>query len=168
MRSRAAFRIGLVMLVASAACAGDTPPAPKEFELGTHRVQVLVPSGWEPLDQGRQKRFRNGEFFIVLQNLGTRTPPPRTLDELVDWGLAEIGHTQRREVKSRQIVMIEGREGVDIETWNRLDHTNPQRVFFVDADGDLLALHTERMALDDSLAAFDVLRASFHFVSARR
>ena len=31
---------------------------------------------------------------------------------------------------------------------------------------DLLALHTERMASADSLAAFDAIRASLHFVSA--
>ena len=64
--------------------------------------------------------------------------------------------------------MLDGREAVDIETWNRLDHTNPQRIFFIEAAGDLLALHTVRMALRDSLQAFDVLRASIHFVSDRR
>ncbi len=52
-----------------------------------------MPAGWEALDQGKQKRFRKGEFEIVLQNLGPRTPPPRDLDELIDWGLAEVGHT---------------------------------------------------------------------------
>jgi len=163
----------LVLVVAAPACGGskDTP-APREFELGTRRVQVTVPAGWESLDQGKQKRFRKGEFEIVLQNLGSRTPPPRDLDELIDWGLAQVGagvgHDKRREVKSRRTVMLDGREAVNIETWYRLDHSSPQRILFVDDEGELLALHTERMALADSLAAFDTIRDSLHFVSARR
>ncbi len=64
--------------------------------------------------------------------------------------------------------MLDGREAMDIETWHRLDHTNPQRIFFVEDDGDLLALHTVGMAFEDSLAAFDAIRDSLHFVSALR
>lgn len=160
------------VLLAASVCARETPPAPKEFELGAHRVQVTVPPAWEALDQGKQKRFRKGEFEIVLQNLGSAKPPPRTLDELIDWGLtaldAGVAHDGRREVKSRRTVIVDGREAVAIETWNRLDHTNPQRIFLVDDDGELLSLHTERMAFDDTLAAFDAIRDSLHFVSARR
>ena len=131
-----------------------------------------MPEGWEALDQGKQKRFRKGEFEIVLQFLEPSTSPSRELDELIDWGMAElgaeIGPDKRREVKSRRSVVLDGREAFDIETWNRLDHTNPQRIFFVKDDGDLLALHTERMALGDTLAAFDSIRDSLHFVSALR
>ena len=167
------LRLIALVLAAASACGGSKEtPAPKEFELGARRVQVTVPEGWEALDQGKQKRFRKGEFQIVLQNLGARKPPPRDLDELIEWGLAalgaDVGHDQRREVKSRRTVMLDGREAVDIETWQRLDHSNPQRIFFVDDDGELLALHTERMALADSLAAFDAIRGSLHLVSARR
>lgn len=160
-----------VVVATSSACAREnaTPAArERQLEFGGRRVQVTVPTGWEVLDQGKQKRFRKGEFEIVLQNLGPRTPPPRDLDELIDWGLAAVGHDQRRDVKSRRTVTIDGREAMDIETWNRLDHTNPQRIFFVTDDGDLLALHTVRMAFEDSLAAFDAIRDSLHFVSARR
>jgi len=158
-----------LMFVAAASCARNDPaPAPKEFEFGARRIQVIVPNGWDALDQGKQKRFRKGEFEIVLDNLGSATPPARDLDTLIDWGLAEVGHNQRREVKSRRMVMLDGREAVGIETWNRLDHTNSQRIFFVDDGGELLALHTVGMAFDDTLAAFDAIRDSLHFVSARR
>jgi hypothetical protein len=162
-----------VLLLALPACARDVPnPVPYEFEFGAHRVEVTAPAGWEALDQGKQKRIRKGEQEIVLQNLGPATPPPRDLDELMEWGLAavdaEVGHDQRREVKSRRTVTIDGRDAVDVETWNRLDHTNPQRILFVRNDGDLLALHTAGMALDDTLAAFDAIRGSLHFVSGRR
>jgi hypothetical protein len=158
----------LVATVSSSCGRGNATPAPKEFELGGHRVQVIVPAGWDALDQGKQKRFRKGEFEIVLQNLGTRTPPARDLNDLIDWGLAAVGHNRRRDEKSRRAVTVDGREAIDIETWNRLDHTNPQRIFFVIDDGDLLALHTERMAFEDTLAAFDAIRDSLHLVSDRR
>ena len=159
----------ILMAFASSSCAREkAAPAPKELELGTRRVQVSVPAGWETLDQGRQKRFRKGEFEIVLQNLGPRVPPARDLDQLVDWGLAAVGHNERRDMKSRREVTVDGREAIDIETWNRLDHTNPQRIFFVIDDGEVIALHTERMALEDSLAAFDALRDSLHVMSAQR
>jgi hypothetical protein len=152
----------------TAACAReDLKSIPIEFALGDHRVQAHVPTGWEALDQGKQKRFRKGEFQIVLENLGRAKPPPQNLDELIDWGLAEVGEAmgrdQRREVKSRRTVFIDGREAVDVETWHRLDHTNPRRILFVNDDGDLLALHTVGMAFEDSLAAFDAIRESLHF-----
>ena len=163
----------MLVLAASSACAREKPaPAPKEFELGAHRVQITVPEGWEALDQGRQKRFRQGEFGIVLENLGPAMPPPRDLETVADWGLAQVragvGHDERREVKSRRTTAIDGREAIDIETWNRLDHTNPQRILLVRADDDVLALHTEGMALQASLTAFDAIRDSIHFVSVRR
>ena len=170
MMARSRLHIcGLVLLLAATpGCGGKTPSTPREFEFGSHRVQVVVPNGWEALDQGNQKRFRKGEFEIILQNLGSPKSPPRTLDEFIDWGLAEVGHGQRREEKSRRTVMLDGREAMDIETWNRLDHTNPQRIFFVDDDGELLALNTVGMAFKDSLDAFDAIRDSLHFVSTRR
>ena len=174
---------GILVVAAASACApGNATPAPapapapppapaaieRQFEFGARRVQVAVPAGWDALDQGNQKRFRRKEFEIVLQYLGPRTPPPRDLDALFDWGLAAVGHNERRDVKSRRPVTVDGREAMNIETWHRLDHSNPQRIFFVKDDGDLLALHTVGMAFEESLAAFDTLRDSLHFVSVRR
>jgi hypothetical protein len=135
------------------------PDSQKEFELGPHRVQVSVPAGWEALDQGAQKRFRKGEADIALQNLGK-----------VDWApaLASLHDEQRREVKSRRTITIDNHEAMDIETWNRLDHTWPQRVLLVRADDDLLALHTTRFADADTLKAFESIRDSLHFVAIVR
>lgn len=175
-RRSALLAIALTLgLAATSSCARDTPaPAAntRQFAFGARRVQVTVPAGWESLDQGEQKRFRQGEFEIVLQYLGAATPPPRDFDELIDWGLAAlgagVGHDQQREVKSRRPVTVDGREAVDIETWSRLDHGNPQRIFLVRDDTDLLALQTVRMAFADTLAAFDAIRDSLHIVSAPR
>ena len=170
MIARPTTRLALVAVLAASGpgCVRDSAtPAPREFQFGARRLQVMVPAGWEASDQGTQKRFRKGEFEIVLQDLGPRTPPPRDMDELVDWGLAAVGHNQRRDVKSRRKITIDGRDAMDIETWSRLDHTNIQRIFLVDDDGEMVALSTAGMAFEDSLAAFDAIRDSLHFVSDR-
>ena len=135
----------------------EVAAVPKEPEVGSYRAQASAPAGWELLDQGAQKRFRKGESEIVLQNLGqaTRTVAPgetepiRDLYQLADWGLATLTplrNDDRREVKSRRRIVVDGHEAMDIETWNRLDHTWPQRLLFVRAGDDLFALHTTRPA----------------------
>lgn len=131
----------------------------KELELGPHRVQVSAPAGWDVLDQGAQKRFRKGESEILLENLGK-----------TDWdpALTSLSDDQRREVKSRNLIMIDNHEALDVETWNRLDHTWPLRLLFVRVDDDLLALQTPRRADDETLKAFDSIRDSLHFASSVR
>ena len=147
-------------LAVMAACTPREPAGvPKEFELGRHRVQVSAPAGWEVLDQGAQKRFRKGESEIVLQNLGKTA---------WDDGLASLQDNQRREVKSRTAMTIDTHEAMDVETWNRLDHTWPQRLLLVRADDDLLALQTTRMADADTLSAFESIRDSLHLTSSVR
>lgn len=156
---RAAWTL-VAMFVAASACAQhEIPGVPTQLELGSHRVQVSAPAGWDVLDQGAQKRFRNGESEIVLQNLGKTEWDP---------ALASLQDNQRREVKSRNVIAVDNHEALDVETWNRLDHTWPQRLLFVRADEDLLALHTPRLADPDTLKAFESIRDSLHFTSSER
>ena len=161
-------------VVVSCGCRRENPkPVPKEFEFGARRVQLIVPEGWEALDQGREKRFRKGDSEIVLQYViaGPTTPSRRESDAVFDLALdalsAGVGHDQQREIKSRREVSIDGRSGTDIETWSRLDHGNPQRFLLIRDGDDLLALRTERMAFADTLAAFDAIRDSLHFIGVR-
>ena len=163
-------------LTSAAACAPrDHATVEKEFELGSHRVRVLTPEGWELADQGAQKRFRNGESQIVLVDLEPATRPLTQsdlerlddLDQFAEWGLAALGGAgsdQRREVKSRRTITIDSHEAVDIETWNRLDHTWPQRLLFLRVDGDLFALHTPGRADADTVTAFEAILDSLHFI----
>ena len=150
----------IAALAALSSCAQrDAPAVTKDLEIGPHHVQVSVPAGWDVLDQGAQKRFRKGESEIVLQNLGKTAWDP---------ALASLQDDQRREVKSRNPIMIDHHEALDVETWNRLDHTWPLRLLFVRADDDLLVLHTPRRADDETVTAFESIRDSLHFMSSVR
>jgi hypothetical protein len=160
MISRGAVALLIVTVAAASACTPrEAPAVQKELELGAHRIQVSAPAGWDVLDQGAQKRFRKGEADIVLQNLGK-----------VDWepALASLQDDQRREVKSRRTLTIDNHDAMDIETWNRLDHTWPQRLLFIRADDDLLAIHTTRLADADTVKAFESIRDSLHLSASVR
>ena len=162
IRYRAACALVATVAVASACTSHGSAGVTKVLELGPHRVQVSAPAGWEVLDQGAQKRFRKGESEILLQNLGK-----------TDWdaalaSLTSLSDDQRREVKSRSAMTIDSHEAMDVETWNRLDHTWPQRLLFVRADDDLLALQTTRLADAETLKAFESILDSLHFTSSVR
>ena len=92
--------------------------------------------------------------------------PPPDLPALADAGLKALGHDQRRDVKSRQALKVSGRDALDVETWNRLSHANPQRFLFIADDGYLLALYTARQADAEALRAFASVRDSLHFAAA--
>jgi hypothetical protein len=162
-------------LTSATACAPrDHAKVEREFELGEHRVRVLAPEGWELVDQGTQKRFRNGESQIVLVDLEPATRPLTEsdlerlgdLDQFAEWGLAALGGAgsdQRREVRSRRTIAVDLYEAVDVETWNRLDHTWPQRLLFLRVDDDLFALHTPGRADAGTMTAFEAILGSLHF-----
>lgn len=243
MRTRG---VPLVVALLPALLAGcGSREAPRAFELGPHRGQLHVPSGWVVLDQGRQWRLRKGDAELVLQDLGAAGPegirreverarelwregrvdearwrlrnvraprelfaaavdreafwaawaaflddkarvvpypeidpafsdvlarvdalPPPDLPALSDGGLRMLGHDQRRDVKSRQTLKVGGRDALDVETWNRLSHANPQRFLFIAHDGYLLALYTARQSDATALEAFASVRDSLHFAAA--
>jgi len=160
IRHRAAWLLVATLTIVPACTQPNAAPVQKELELGSQRVQVSVPDGWDLLDQGAEKRFRQGESDIVLENLGR-------VDS--ESAFALLHDDQRREVKSRRAITIDNHDAVDIETWSRLDHSWPQRLLFVRIDADLLALHMTRQADAETAKAFESIRDSLHFsASARR
>lgn len=72
MRTRGSPLVVALFVALLAGC--DSPEAPRAFELGPHRGQVRVPSGWSVLDHGRQWHLRKGEAELVLQDLGAAGP----------------------------------------------------------------------------------------------
>jgi hypothetical protein len=178
-RRLADLSVAVVAGVVCAACGSPSADVEKtHVELGVHRMSVIVPEGWTMLDQGAQKRFRKGEADVVLQNLGPATTrgnsggsapaPISNLDQRADWGLTALDHDQRRDVKSRRQLSIDGRDATEIDTWNRLDHTNPRRHLFIAVGDDLLALHTPRHAAEDTLEAYVAIRDSLQFIASER
>src|SRR5262245_19606064 len=99
MTATRTMQLALACLIVSSCARGQDAapaPAPHQIEFGAHRVTVVVPSGWDALDQGRQKHFRKGEFEIVLRDLGPRTFQPGGPSVHVEWGLRTVGHDDNR------------------------------------------------------------------------
>jgi hypothetical protein len=159
----------VIAAIVSFGCAAAEAPKPaaveREFEVGPHRVRVVPPAGWDVFDQGLQKRFRKAEAEVILRDLGRVDPPLPDLNSIVDWGLKGLDHDGRRDVKSRRVLAVDGREAQDVETWNRLSHTWPQRFLFVSNGGHLLALYTPRLADAETVKAYETIRDSLHFLT---
>ena len=54
-------------VIALAACGRETE---QSFDVGSHHVQLGVPSGWERVDQGRQVLLRRDSDQLILTDLG--------------------------------------------------------------------------------------------------
>ena len=89
--------------------------------------------------------------------------PPHDLSALEPTALAELGHDQRRDIKSRTSLRIDGRDALDLATWTRQSHEGPQRLLLVLNDGYLLALSTRQSADPEAARAFDSFRDGLHF-----
>jgi hypothetical protein len=63
----------LLCTVLAIACTESSSPA-RAFQIGKHRIEVMVPAGWQALDQGRQLVFRNGETTLIFTDLGAVRP----------------------------------------------------------------------------------------------
>jgi len=89
---------------------------------------------------------------------------PASMERIADDALKLLGHDQRREVKSRQALRVDGREAMEVETWMALTHGDPARFLVVINDGRTLALHCSRC--DDD--AFERVAKSLHFAAGSR
>src|SRR5690242_7875157 len=100
--------IAVVLGMAPACARHDAPPpaaVQKEFELDRHRVQLMAPGGWEVLDQGRQKRFRNGESELVFEVLGPAGPQAVRLDVEQARDLWKAGRADESQLRIRRLAV---------------------------------------------------------------
>lgn len=156
----------LAIVLLLVACSAE-PPVVRTFHPGEHHIQLIVPEGWEALDQGQQIVLRNGENRLTFIDLGLVDPPTMPLDEIVDNALPVLGHDQRREVKWRRRIRVDGREGMALETWMTLTHEDPRRMLVLVNGGRVLALRCDRCAGATS-DAFDRVAESLHFAAGSR
>jgi hypothetical protein len=167
-RSAAVCAVAIAAVVSFGCTPAESPkPADveREFEVGPHRVRLMPPDGWDVFDQGLQKRFRKAEAEVILRDLGSVDPLLPDMNARADWGLKELDHDGRRDVKSRRVLAVDGREAMDVETWNRLSHTWPQRFLLVLNGDHLLALYTPRLADAETVKAYETIRDSLHFLT---
>ena len=89
--------------------------------------------------------------------------PPPSLEDLAEAALVDLGHDQRRSVAERRPVLIDDRDGMWVDTWDRLSHDYRQRFLFVVSEGHLLVVHTDLGALSEMEEALDALAGSLVF-----
>jgi hypothetical protein len=90
---------------------------------------------------------------------------PRALDALVENALAELD-LDRSDVTQRRAIAIGGREGLVVDSWDRLSHARERRIALVLNQGHLLALRTEWGDPQPMKLALDAVLATLQFGSA--
>jgi hypothetical protein len=212
-------RVALALLCgASLAACAQPEPVRHSLTLGTERVSVATPEGWELVDRGDAVILRKADMDLRLETIGpvgpvgirreverarqlwsegrdqdsrwrlrtVRVPDalfatpaqreafwaawhevsdenashgaiaagfdhilasvaemkPMDHDALADAWLAQVDPHRRREVASRRALTVDGRPAIVLDTWYRVDHTQPRRIALVFDDGYALALQT--------------------------
>lgn len=89
--------------------------------------------------------------------------PPVALETLADAALADLGHDERRSVAERRPVLVDDREGLWVDTWDRLSHDYRQRFLFLVNEGHLLVVRMGLGSFDEMEGPLDALGASLVF-----
>ena len=80
-------------------------------------------------------------YSEVLRQIGALPAP--TLSEIVERALPHVGHGAQRDVAEQSPVTIDGRQGLRVETWDRLSHDHRQSYLFVLNEGNLVVARME-------------------------
>lgn len=161
--------LALVVLATVPGCA--RPPEPAPVEVGVHDVRFVVPAGWEHMDHGRQQIFRDGESQISLVDMGpdsTSGVPadPDSLARLLRILFDPDFDPRQLEIAKQRHRDVAGCDWIDLETWDRVSHTDRRRVAFTHDRGSLLVLRTERGLEDPTAPVFDAVLSSIAVVKS--
>ena len=159
--ARAALVI-LALLLTVTAC-GELTTSKTEAEVGSQRLKLRIPAGWEQLDHGNQCVFRREGNELTIEDLG-RARRTVALEDRFEDLLKLLGHDSRRDIESVEKAMIHDRDVVQVDTWDRLSHDYRQRYAFMENDGRVFVIWTSRGRLKDSEAAFKIVLDSLEFV----
>ncbi len=131
---------------------GMIPVSPEHFEAPDHRREFWL--AWREASDTPsyldtiEVRIRFRGLFEAIDGLR-----PRSLDAIVASGLRALDEDERRAIARQEPLKVDGRPGLWVETWNRVDHGNPRAFGFVLDDGYLLVVMTDRAAGPDALPA---------------
>jgi len=150
----------LFVLTLLAAC---DQPEPVELQVGTHVITILFPADWEHVDFGQRHQFRKDFERISIEDLG---PMGKNLDKAAERAMVQMGEDGRREVASRSRIQIDGRDAVEIDTWDHISHQYRKRYVFVMDERKILAITMMQGKFETMEATFDGLLASIAFVDS--
>ena len=188
-RAPALLAAALITLVPACKKAEPPVPPPREIAVGDHRLLVRMPPDWQVYDQGAQivikappltledykKWDKTGQVpskgmgSVRIHDFGPAAAEGEMaplLSEFATRMLPKLGHNDRRDIEFRRPLVIDGREVEEIGTWQRLNHSMPQRFLFVLNGGAVFALYSEPLGGEESLSGYEAIRQSLHFAGA--
>lgn len=99
-----------------------------------------------------------GTYVEVLAHVDAL--PARDFETITVAALAELGHGAMRDVAEQRPMVVDGRDAIRVETWDRLSHTARKSHVFVLNDERLLVLWMDLGRFEQMQEAFDALVAS--------
>lgn len=136
-------------------------PEPTPLQVGPHEISLVFPSDWEHFDYGEKHLFRKDFERISLEDMGRLG---WDIDLAIKQALKNLREDDRREIASRDSLLIDGREARALATWDLVSHQYPKHFLFVMNERSLLALHTAQGRLELMDSVFEGLRNSLAFV----
>ncbi|MDX2474977.1 MAG: hypothetical protein QNL91_14880 [Candidatus Krumholzibacteria bacterium] len=158
--SRAGFLLLLlaILLFLVTGC-GKQDPVP--LQVGTHDIAVVFPSDWEHFEYGEQHQWRQDFNRIAIQDYGRMGT---MIDLAIDRALVKLRDDERREIASRDTLLVSGRDARMIATWDHVSHEFPKRYLFVLNQNKLLVLYTMQGQFDLMEPTFTKMANSLAFV----
>ena len=115
-----------VCLAVIAACRDETA---QSLDVGEHHVQLVVPTGWERIDQGSQVLLRRGSDQLVLTDLGPSRPSGFRAEvlrarELWNNGRYREALTRLEQIpRAQELFATEADEDAFREAWNEVAYS---------------------------------------------
>jgi len=86
--------------------------------------------------------------------------PARDLDEIAAAALPRVGHDAMRGIADEHSLVVDGRDALRIETWDRLSHGMRKSYLFIVNDGSLLVMRMELGRYPEMQEAFESVVSS--------
>jgi hypothetical protein len=95
------------------------------------------------------------ELLVQLEAL-----PDRDITTLAVEALADFEPLDRRTIRNRSPMLIDGRSALLVETWDRLNHIQPMRYIFILNEGRFLVVRSGLGQFSEIEPAFEAIAAS--------